>query len=332
VTEGRGYHPSVAAEPAVHPGWCLNLVDAGRVKAGERVLVVVDEPLVEEGSQLADALRSAGAEPRLELWADETRPMTNAPPSVLAGASEADLCLFLSQSPIGEEANARFELAETVREAGGREIYMGLVDGELLSGELSRPSPDLSAEAQALIERLGDCETVRLRGRAGTDLTLRVGGRPWLTDAAPLAPGEFANYPGGEVYVAPHRDGADGVLVADLTVPYTVEGLVDEPVTLRFEGGRVTSIEGGQAADMLRELVAGAGDGADVVAELGIGLNPTVAPRGHVMLDEKAAKTAHVAIGRNTGSYGGDNVASIHVDMIFSEPELEADGVPVQLP
>ena len=67
----------------------------------------------------------------------------------------------------------------------------------------------------------------------------------------------------------------------------------------------------------------------DVVAELGIGLNPTVRPRGHVMLDEKAARTAHVAIGRNTGSYGGDNEAAIHVDMIFSEPELEADGRPV---
>ena len=296
------------------------------------MLVVVDEPLVEEGSQLAVALRSAGAQPRLELWADETRPMRSAPPGVLAGAREAELCLFLSQAPIGEEADARFELAETVREAGGREIYMGLVDGELLRGELSQPSADLSAEARALIERLESCETVRLRGRAGTDLTLRVGGRPWLTDASPLVPGEFANYPGGEVFVAPYRDGADGVLVADLTVPYTVEGLVDEPVTLRFAGGRVTSIEGGRAADLLRELVAGAGEGADVVAELGIGLNPTVVPRGHVMLDEKAAGTAHVAIGRNTGSYGGDNAASIHVDMIFSEPELEADGVPVELP
>ena len=83
---------------------------------------------------------------------------------------------------------------------------------------------------------------------------------------------------------------------------------------------------------MLRELVDQAGAGADVVAELGIGLNPAVAPRGHVMLDEKAARTAHVAIGRNTGSYGGDNEASIHVDMIFALPELEADGVPVELP
>ena len=50
------------------------------------------------------------------------------------------------------------------------------------------------------------------------------------------------------------------------------------------------------------------------------------------MLDEKAAGTAHVAIGRNTGSYGGDNEASIHVDMVFSAPMLEADGRGVKLP
>ena len=75
--------------------------------------------------------------------------------------------------------------------------------------------------------------------------------------------GEAANYPGGEIFVAPHSDGADGVLVADLTVPYTVEGLVDEPVTVQFEGGHITSIAGGRAADMLRDLVEGAGPGAN---------------------------------------------------------------------
>jgi leucyl aminopeptidase (aminopeptidase T) len=122
------------------------------------------------------------------------------------------------------------------------------------------------------------------------------------------------------------------VVVADLTVPYTVEGLVDAPVTLRFEQGRVVSIDGGRAAEMLRELVADAGEGADVIAELGIGLHPGLSPRGHTMLDEKAARTAHVAIGRNTGAYGGDNEAAIHVDCIFSEPQLEADGRPVDLP
>ena len=314
-----------------HPDWCANLIRAGNLEAGERVLVLVDEPLVEEGSQLAAAVRDAGAEPRLELWAGE-RPLAAPPPAALRAAEQADLSLFLARAPRGDEAGARFELLQALIAHGGRQVFLGLVDGELLRGELSQPSPDLTRPARALLAELEGARELRIRARAGTDLTLRVADRPWLSDALPLGPGQIANYPGGEIFVAPHADGADGLLVADLTVPYTVEGLVDEPVALRFERGRAVSIEGGRAASMLRELVESAGKGADVIAELGIGLNPTVSPRGHVMLDEKAAKTAHVAIGRNTGPYGGDNEATIHVDCVFSLPELEADGRPVQLP
>ena len=311
--------------------WCENLIQAAGIRPGERVLVVVDEPLIEEGSELAAAAKDAGGEPRLELWAGE-RPLSAAPPGVIEGGREADVSFFMSQAPRGDEANARFQLMESVIDHGGRQIFMGFVDGDLLRGELSEPPADLADAARALIAQVEGAETIRIRGKAGTDLTLKVAGRPWLTDAAELEPGQTANYPGGEIFVAPHSDGADGVLVADLTVPYTVEGLVDEPVTLRFERGRVTSIEGGRAADMLRELVEAAGAGANVIAELGIGLNHKVRPRGHVMLDEKAGGTAHVAIGRNTGSYGGDNGASIHVDCIFSAPEVEADGRPVDIP
>jgi Thermophilic metalloprotease (M29) len=317
--------------PGIVSGWTTNLIQAGRAEPGERVLVVVDDPLAAEGEELAEALRAAGAVPRLERWAAAERPLAHAPAAVLEGARESTLCLFLLQEPLGAEAEARFELAESMAR-GGREIYLGLVDGELLRGELSQPAPDLGGVARGLLDRLEGVEAIRVTGAAGTDLTLQVGGRRWLTDALPLQRGGIANFPGGEVFVAPHRDGADGRLVADLTVPYTVEGLVDEPVRLEFSRGRVTSLEGGRAATLLRGLVEGAGKGADVIAELGLGLNPTVRPRGHVMLDEKAAGTAHVAIGRNTGAYGGDNEASIHVDLIFSGPQVEADGRRIELP
>jgi hypothetical protein len=313
------------------PGWAQNLIRASQLEAGERVVVLVDEPLVEEGSQLLAALRDAGADPQLELWAGE-RPLAHAPPRALEALRDASLLLFLAEAPRGDEASARFETSEDLIERGGRGIFLGFVDSELLRGELSAPGIDLSETARRLLDEFEGTREVRIRGGAGTDLTLRVEGRPWQTDALPLEAGGFANYPNGEIFVAPHADGADGVLVADLTVPYTVPGLVDEPVVLRFERGRVVSIEGGRAAQMLRELVADAGKGGDVIAELGIGFNGTVSPRGHVMLDEKAAGTAHVAIGRNTGSYGGDNEAEIHVDCVFSDPQVEADGRPIQLP
>jgi hypothetical protein len=313
------------------PRWALNLIAAGGMQPTERVLVVVDEPLVEEGSQLAAAVRDAGGEPDLELWAGE-RPLVEPPPRVASAAEGVGLCLFLSQEPRRDEAGARIALNEIVRAHGGREIYCGLVDGELLRSELSQPAPDLEEPARRLLAALAGRDTIRVRGRAGTDLTFRIGGREWQTDAGALEPGDFANYPGGEVFVSPLEDHADGVLVADLTVPYTVEGLVDEPVTIRFAGGRARSIEGGRAAEMLNELVEEAGPSGRVIAELGIGLNPAVSPRGHVMLDEKAGQTAHVAIGNNTGSYGGVNESTIHVDCVFSEPQIEADGEPIELP
>jgi leucyl aminopeptidase (aminopeptidase T) len=306
-----------------HPAWTANLISASALEPGERVLVVVDEPLLEQGSQLLAAVTDAGAKAHLELWRG-LAPVDH--------GIASDLLLFLAQDPQPHEAHERFMLAESLTSRGRRAMFLGFVDRELLEGELSRPGMDLSDPAARLLSRLDGTREVRVTARAGTDLTLNVEGRRWITDAKRLGPGDFANYPAGEVFVAPHRDGADGVVVADLTVPYTVRGLVDEPVTMRFERGRVTSIEGGRAAQILRELVADAGDGADVVAEFGIGFNPAVEPRGHVMLDEKAARTAHVAIGRNTGNYGGDNEASIHVDCVFGEPQVSADGEPVQLP
>ena len=308
-----------------HPGWCSNLLRAARVEPGERLLVVVDEPLAGEATELVAAATDAGASANLELWAGE-RPLAHAPPEALAAAREVEVGLHLQQAPRGDEAAARFELLDAVTGHGGRMIFMGLVDGALLRGELSRPVPDLEPKARRLLAQLDGARELRVRGGAGTDLTLRVDGRRFQSDALPLGDGDFANYPGGEVFTSPLEDSADGVLAADLTVPYTVEGLVDEPVRLRFERGRVTSIEGGRAAAMLRDLVARAGRGADVIAELGIGLHPGLEPRGHVMLDEKAAGTAHVAIGRNTGLYGGVNEASIHVDCVFSAPEIEVDG------
>ena len=314
-----------------YPGWVTNLIAAGGLRPGERVLVVVDEPLAEEGLELAAAVRDAGGEPRLELWVGE-RPLAEPPPAVAEAARQADIYFFLAKEPRPDEAGARINLSEIGRAHGGRAIFLGFVDRELLTGELSQPAPDLSAAAQKLLDDVRGADSIRIRGRAGTDLTLRVTGRGWLTDALPLEPGALANYPGGEIFTSPLEDSAEGVLVADLTVPYTVDGLVDEPVTLRFRRGSVESIEGGRAAESLQKLVDEAGPSGRVIAELGIGLNPTVIPRGHVMLDEKAARTAHVAIGSNVGSYGGVNESTIHVDCVFSEPELEVDGRPVEIP
>jgi hypothetical protein len=316
--------------PVGYPGWCTNLIEASVLRPGEHALVVVDEPLAEQGSELVAAVKDAGALPEIELWAGD-RPFKELPSRIRRAAKRAEVLFSLQQAPRGDEAAIRHALNETVLERGGRGLFLGLVDPELLAGELSRPAPKLADLADRLLGEVRDADKIRLRNPAGTDLTLRVSGRSWMTDAKPLGPGDYGNFPGGEIFCSPLEDSADGVLVADLTVPYTVEGLVDAPVTLRFQQGRVTSIEGGRAAEMLRALVESADEGGKVIGEFGIGLNPAIKPRGHVMLDEKAAGTAHVAIGNNTGSYGGANSSTIHVDCVLSAPTVEVDGRRLEL-
>src|SRR2546423_5104058 len=116
-----------AVQRLEHPGWCRNILGAARVEAGERVLVLDDEPLVEEGAQLLAAAKDAGAEPRLELWAGK-RPLTAAPPAVKEAARESKLLLFLAQAPRRDEASARFETSEGILRHRGRGHFPRLLD------------------------------------------------------------------------------------------------------------------------------------------------------------------------------------------------------------
>jgi hypothetical protein len=313
-------------------GWCANYLAAAGVQPGERLRIVVDRPFAAEAEELALAARALGAEARVACFPAE-RPMLDATAELLDNAAWADVSIGILHDSYVEEIPARREMVEVLLGHGGRALSTSDIDHETLLGELSRPIPDVSGQARELLARVEGASELRIRGSAGTDLVLRVDGRPWLTDALPLEPGAVANFPGGEICIAPLRHGADGALVADLTIPYgSRQELLPQPVEIRFEGGRARSIEGGAAGDELRRLVEEAGEGADVIAELGIGLNPAFTPRGHVLFDEKAARTAHVAIGDNTGPYHGDNSAAIHVDCVFAEPELWVDGEPVPLP
>lgn len=313
-------------------GWCANYLAAAGVRPGERLRIAVDEPFAAEAEELAQAARALGAEARVAVFPSQ-RPMLEPTQELMDTAAWADVSIgFLRESYV-EEIPARRAMIEVLLGHGGRALSSPDIDRETLLGELSQPIPDVSAPARELLARVEGARELRIRGAAGTDLVLRVDGRRWLTDALPLEPGGVANFPGGEICIAPRADGADGVLVVDLTIPYgSKQELLPEPVEIRFEGGRAWSIEGGAAGAEFRQLVEEAGEGADVIAELGIGLNPAFRPRGHVLFDEKAAGTAHVAIGDNTGPYLGDNVAAIHVDCVFSEPQLWVDGEPVAIP
>ncbi len=312
--------------PSIRPAWCANVVAAARVRRGEFVVVAVDEPLLAEAELLLAAIADAGARTRIEVLPAEPEEELSSDLRESALATDARIALW--QRPRRQTAAGR-SLFELVRSRGGRFVTMPLMTRELLEREASRPPPKLAGSLRRLLAELDGIRDLRLQGRAGTDVRLAVEGVRWQADGLPLEPGGLINYPSGEVYALPRS--ADGVVVADLTVPLVADGPLRAPVTIRFDHGRVASIEGGDEAARLRELVDGAGEGAERVAEVGFGMNPTLEPRGHVLIDEKVAGTAHVAIGSNT-HMGGTQAASIHVDCVFSGAEAWADGRRVELP
>jgi hypothetical protein len=144
--------------------------------------------------------------------------------------------------------------------------------------------------------------------------------------------GAWGNVPSGETYIAPIEGSARGSVVINGSIP----GLVIEPEAefiLRFDRGRLTHIEpaGCPAARWLHETqferAQAVGDTHwSNLAEIGVGCNPAVQRlTGNMLFDEKAAGTAHVALGSNM-FMGGTIHASIHCDMVTHQPSLVIDG------
>lgn len=135
-------------------------------------------------------------------------------------------------------------------------------------------------------------------------LTMETTGRRWYIDA-----GEGA-FPCGEISIAPLEDKSNGTIFFET---FSVDGLgVFKNVTLTIAEGRVVSSD----CDKFNEFLKILPEGGNVVAELGIGMNPNVDRiEGDSSLDENALGTFHIAIGMNN-LFGGVNECPFHMDFV----------------
>lgn len=146
-----------------------------------------------------------------------------------------------------------------------------------------------------------------------------------------IADGVWGNVPSGETYIAPIEGSAEGSVVINGSIP----GLViepDEQIVLHFERGRLSHIEpdNNRTAQFLQEnQIKRAQERGDKnwrnLAEIGIGRNTAVSKlTGNMLFDEKAAGTAHIALGSNS-FMGGKVDSAIHCDMVIKAPTIIVD-------
>jgi aminopeptidase len=166
---------------------------------------------------------------------------------------------------------------------------------------------------------------VVITSRKGTDLTLRIDGRPLdadtglLTDAAP-----FANLPAGEVCLAPLEDSAHGTVVFDVGF---WDGEWIEDLVVEFDHGVARGVRARRGLELFNRTLAANTGAASVIGELGIGINHEVTkPCGNMLLDEKILGTIHLAVGENR-MMGGVNESSLHWDLLVVGPTVTVDGV-----
>jgi leucyl aminopeptidase (aminopeptidase T) len=174
-----------------------------------------------------------------------------------------------------------------------------------------------------------DGATFRLTAPAGTELSGRIDGRPgyYVAGISQPQPGvklRSCAFPDGEAGVAPVSETVNGRVVFDIAMLHTGIGALRSPVALDIRDGRIEAVEGDGAAAALREYLETRGDeGARLICEVSIGLNPSIRLNGSKN-DKKKLGTMHVGFGANE-DIGGPIKSRLHYDGVIDRPTLEVD-------
>ena len=324
------------------------------VQPGERVVIVTNpEPDVDAISRaLYRETVAAQGLPTL-LWQPvktQLDPMEDAVRGALL--SEPDVYISMSAGKIGKDVRGAAQpyTADGVSYDSvgsylihGRKRTRGFwspgISAELFSAAVPADFARLKTDCGWLAERLSRAQAVRVTSPGGTEITFAVTGRHAFVDDGDFSrPGTGGNLPAGEAYISPVVGSASGRIVYDGSMS-THEGtlLLYRPIIVEFEDGFIAQIAGGEEAEALAETIRLGEEKADELepgrapvyrrnarglGELGIGVNPLAGITGNMIVDEKAARTCHFAIGSN---YDHDGPALIHLDGVVKEPTIELE-------
>src|SRR2546425_3691587 len=237
---------------------------------------------------------------------------------------------MMKRSAAGE---LRWGLTLFPTEAYASEAEMSLADYEDFYYHAclcDRPDPvvawlEQSKETRRLAEWINGKEEVRLEG-PGTDLTLNVGGRPFISAH------RRNNMPDGEFFTGPVEDSVNGEVT--FSYPAVYGGREVAGGKLRFkDGGIVDASAEGNEEVLLKTLDTD--EGARRLGELGIGTNYGIDRfTKEILLDEKIGGTVHLAIGMSYPETGGKNNSAVHWDMVCdrrSGGRIPVDGTELQV-
>lgn len=296
---------------------CANL------KAGEEVVIVTDFATVDVAKAIANAALERSDNVNILMMPVRTIDGEEPPAPIAAAMKEADL-LF---TPVKHSITHTFAVRDALG-AGARAIMLTQYNTSMLErGGVFGDFEAIEPLCRKVGDLLGGADKVRLTAPGGTDLTLSVKGRPANPHCGIVRqPGDFTTVPNIETSSSPVEGSAEGVIVADASVPYYGIGVLEQPIRFTVEKGRVTKIEGGNQARELDALLRKQ-NAPEVynIAQISFGLNPSCPMEGVMLHDEGVYGTSHIGIGTSV-LLGGEVKTLTHFDALMWRPTLELDG------
>ncbi len=293
------------------------------LKPTERALIVCDTDNITIATALAYAVKSVGAEysvcimePRSTHGEDPTEAISKA----MLGAD----VIFAPTRFSLSHSNARIQANEN----GARFISMpDYTEDMLRGGALDADFLGIYKKVSKLVEILTKAENIHVETAAGTDITMNVKNRIGNeVSGVCREAGTWGSPPNIEVNVSPIELETQGVVVVDGSIPMPEIGIVKEPIVLKIVDGRIKECIGGAQGDKFMELLHIQDNmNNNVLAEFGIGLNDKAELKGSMLEDEGAYRTCHFGFGHNADQ-GGENNASVHIDVVYCRPTVTIDG------
>ncbi|MGM0900539.1 MAG: aminopeptidase [Bacillota bacterium] len=194
----------------------------------------------------------------------------------------------------------------------------GITEDMFLEGAMSADYGIVEKETLEMTDKLTKAIQVAIRTGNEYVLSIPIEGRNGVPSTGVFRKeAASGNLPSGEAYIAPVEGQAEGKIEINGSIAGI--GLVDEPIVLTVEKGRLISATG-QIGEKLLSIL-GDGDGR-LLGELGIGTNYAARVTGAILEDEKAYNTIHVAFGSNH-TFGGEIKTNVHIDCVTKNPVIE---------
>lgn len=172
----------------------------------------------------------------------------------------------------------------------------------------------MSRAMKPLKKLMEKTDRVRLKGPGDTDLSFSIKNIPAICCDGRV------NIPDGEVFTAPVKTSANGII--RFNCPTIYRGVTHNDVRLVFKNGKIVEASS-SATDKLNEVL-NTDPGARYVGEFAIGFNPYVnKPMKDILFDEKIAGSIHFTPGACYDEASSGNKSKIHWDLVMRQtPEV----------